>query len=318
MTFDRFQLHTLHRHNQQPSIAATAASTTSGVSLLTKAVVDSDDTKTTNACSGVLDSNNHIDDNNSTDEGDGDTYSDGGTVATTSTTTRLTRRQSGKDTKSSKGPGEGKLPVSGSFSSYNNLTTSSIATAPSNLLSSESDHGSVFSFRGGNWHAGTGSNSTADPASAAFEREHEETTKVKNIETIVMGSWLVAAWYYSPFPVEYSDVETLYVCEYCLSYMKKRKTLKRHNVECTCRQPPGKEIYRHENISVYELDGKEHRAYCQKLCLLAKLFLDHKTLYYDVTPFYFYVVTKVDCHGSHIVGYFSKEKVSRMVGMQIQ
>jgi histone acetyltransferase MYST1 len=50
--------------------------------------------------------------------------------------------------------------------------------------------------------------------------------------------------------------------------------------------------------------------YCQNLCLLAKLFLDHKTLYYDVDPFLFYVICHVDEYGLHIVGYFSKEKVS--------
>jgi hypothetical protein len=43
---------------------------------------------------------------------------------------------------------------------------------------------------------------------------------------------------------------------------------------------------------------------------MAKLFLDHKTLYYDVTPFVFYIVATNDEHGAHIVGYFSKEKVS--------
>lgn len=34
--------------------------------------------------------------------------------------------------------------------------------------------------------------------------------------------------------------------------------------------------------------------YCQNLCLLAKLFLDHKTLYYDVEPFLFYVLTGIE------------------------
>ena len=34
--------------------------------------------------------------------------------------------------------------------------------------------------------------------------------------------------------------------------------------------------------------------YCQNLCLLAKLFLDHKTLYFDVEPFLFYVLTERD------------------------
>ncbi|CAH8607418.1 unnamed protein product [Dicrocoelium dendriticum] len=50
--------------------------------------------------------------------------------------------------------------------------------------------------------------------------------------------------------------------------------------------------------------------YCQNLCLLAKLFLDHKTLYYDVAPFMFYVLCESDREGYHVVGYFSKEKMS--------
>ena len=50
--------------------------------------------------------------------------------------------------------------------------------------------------------------------------------------------------------------------------------------------------------------------YCQSLCLLAKFFLDHKTLYFDVEPFLFYVMTTADSSGCHVVGYFSKEKNS--------
>jgi MOZ/SAS family/MYST family zinc finger domain len=223
--------------------------------------------------------------------------SDGGAVASVRLTRRRSSASTGGKSADGKAPGVQRITIPQS----NNVLVGALSpTTPSG----ESDH-RAFSFTGGNWHAG----SSNDPASAAFEREHEETTKVKNIEKIVMGSWIVAAWYYSPFPAEYSDVETLYVCEFCLTYMKKRKSLRKHKSECTCRQPPGREIYREDEISVYELDGKESRAYCQKLCLLAKLFLDHKTLYYDVTPFFFYVVTKVDCNGAHIVGYFSKEKV---------
>jgi hypothetical protein len=74
--------------------------------------------------------------------------------------------------------------------------------------------------------------------------------------------------------------------------------------------PPGNECYRMENgsMSVFEVDGQTSKAYCQHLCLLAKLFLDHKTLYYDVEPFLFYVLTQNDSTGCHLVGYFSKEK----------
>lgn len=57
---------------------------------------------------------------------------------------------------------------------------------------------------------------------------------------------------------------------------------------------------------MFEADGRDHKVYCQNLCLLAKLFLDHKTLYFDVEPFLFYVLTEVDRMGCHIVGFFSK------------
>ena len=117
-------------------------------------------------------------------------------------------------------------------------------------------------------------------------------------------------WYYSPYPDEYCNVDKLFVCEFCLKYMKNVSMLRTHKRECTCTKPPGGEIYREKNVSVFEIDGAEEPVYCQNLCLLAKLFLDHKTLYYDVSPFFFYVVTEVDEAGCHIVGYFSKEKCS--------
>ncbi len=43
------------------------------------------------------------------------------------------------------------------------------------------------------------------------------------------------------------------------------------------------------------------QVYCQNLCLLSKLFLDHKTLYYDVDPFLFYVLCERDQSGYHMV-----------------
>ncbi len=58
-------------------------------------------------------------------------------------------------------------------------------------------------------------------------------------------------------------------------------------------------------MSVFEVDGFEERLYCQNLCYIAKLFLDHKTLYFDVDPFLFYVLCEVDERGkkrlSHVV-----------------
>lgn len=36
-------------------------------------------------------------------------------------------------------------------------------------------------------------------------REHEEFTKVKNIDAIQLGMYEMETWYFSPFPPEYKD-----------------------------------------------------------------------------------------------------------------
>lgn len=129
---------------------------------------------------------------------------------------------------------------------------------------------------------------------------------------IHFGQYDVSTWYSAPYPQEYARLSQLYLCEFCLKYMKSASVLQRHLNKCPWRTPPGAEIYRHDSLSVFQVDGNVSKIYCQNLCLLAKLFLDHKTLYYDVEPFLFYVLTKNDSKGCHLVGYFSKEKLSSL------
>lgn len=140
--------------------------------------------------------------------------------------------------------------------------------------------------------------------------EHEEFTKVKNISRIELGKYQCDTWYFSPFPEEYNDTDILYFCEFTLQFFKRKEQLQRHLRKVEMRHPPGDEIYRHESLSMFEVDGKKEKIFCQNLCYLAKLFLDHKTLYYDVDLFLFYILCEVDERGCHIVGYFSKEKSS--------
>lgn len=203
--------------------------------------------------------------------------------------------------------------TSSSSTTTTRRTRQSSSSHHNTKLTKSNNSGGNYRIGGGNWHAS--SHNDKDPQLAKLEKEHEEVTKVKNIERIYMGQWEVEAWYFSPYPEEYAYEERLFICEFCLKYMKKKRTYLKHKAECKCRRPPGNEIYRESKedgtaISVFEIDGKENRVYCQNLCLLAKLFLDHKNLYYDVDPFYFYIITEVDALGAHIVGYFSKEKQS--------
>ncbi|KAA8498568.1 Histone acetyltransferase KAT5 [Porphyridium purpureum] len=133
---------------------------------------------------------------------------------------------------------------------------------------------------------------------------------VKNISTIVLGKHEMNAWYYSPFPEEFEGCSRVFFCEFCLKMLHTHDALIRHSKRCVIRHPLGIEIYRKDNVSMWEIDGEKNRTYCRNLCYIAKLFLDHKTLYYDVDPFLFYIMTESDEQGHHLVGYFSKEKQS--------
>lgn len=164
-----------------------------------------------------------------------------------------------------------------------------------------------------------------------LERDFHEKTKVKNVHVIEMGRFEMDTWYFSPYPEPFCNVHKLHLCEFCLKYMRKRRTMLQHLAKCPYRRgatarrahdrpsrpqssrfplgcaayrsPPGKMIYLSPStgpaatptqVSMWEVDGSEHKVYCQNLCLLSKLFLDHKTLYFDVEPFFFYVLCEVD------------------------
>ena len=147
-------------------------------------------------------------------------------------------------------------------------------------------------------------------------KEHEEVTKVKNVKFVELGKYRMETWYYSPFPKElFSDgpaLDVLYFCEASMKFFKHKSELHRwlKKMDPSERHPPGNEIYRDAKLSMFEVDGAEQKIYCQNLCYFAKLFLDHKTLFYDVDPFLFYVLCEYDGRGFHPVGYFSKEKYS--------
>lgn len=96
-----------------------------------------------------------------------------------------------------------------------------------------------------------------DPTTAALEKEHEavrrlqyfvvygqfdvcddvnsfvllpQITKVKYVDKIQIGNFEIDAWYFSPFPEDYGKQPKLWICEYCLKYMKYEKTFRHHLV----------------------------------------------------------------------------------------
>jgi len=134
------------------------------------------------------------------------------------------------------------------------------------------------------------------------------TPRTCKIDMIQLGLNRMQPWYFSPYPKEFSSLECLYLCEFCLQPFGSSWSLARHECKCELHHPPGSQVYNDGNVSFFEVDGIRNRTYAENLCLLSKLFLEHKAVRFDTSPFMFYVMTELRGEDHHIVGYFSKEK----------
>ncbi|KIJ32089.1 hypothetical protein M422DRAFT_783622 [Sphaerobolus stellatus SS14] len=103
---------------------------------------------------------------------------------------------------------------------------------------------------------------------------------------------------------------TLWVCDRCFKYMRDGVQWEVHTRNCNVRHPPGRKVYERGAHVIWEVDGAEEKLYCQNLSLFGKLFIDIKTLFFDTENFMFYLLTDADSQRDHVLGFFSKEKVS--------
>lgn len=73
-----------------------------------------------------------------------------------------------------------------------------------------------------------------------FLQEHEITTHYSRndlqeyrIKKLEIGRFEMSTWYSSPYPEEYARLPKIYLCEFCLKYMKTSTILRRHMVGVT-------------------------------------------------------------------------------------
>ncbi|RDL33863.1 uncharacterized protein BP5553_08231 [Venustampulla echinocandica] len=153
----------------------------------------------------------------------------------------------------------------------------------------------------------------------------------RNIDNVTFGDVSFKAWYPSWYPKEIIGekgldplravgdgrkaaesivVKDLYICNRCFAYTKEVLEWVRH-CRCCTKEVPGRKIYTHghEGVwSVWEVDGGVDTLFCQNLSLFAKLFLDNKSVFFDVSGFNYFLLV----HNStrQVIGFFSKEKMS--------
>ncbi|MCJ1289161.1 hypothetical protein MMC34_000693 [Xylographa carneopallida] len=140
----------------------------------------------------------------------------------------------------------------------------------------------------------------------------------RNVLNVVLGGILFPTWYPSFYPEELvgKDTDRLYVCQWCFKYSKEAVPFHSHMKACNVEDndPPGRLIYRKEPYSIYEIDSEEEKLFTQNLSLFAKLFLDNKSVFFDVASFNYYLLIQdlpsPSLPSRQIVGFFSKEKMS--------
>ncbi|PLB53088.1 acyl-CoA N-acyltransferase [Aspergillus steynii IBT 23096] len=137
----------------------------------------------------------------------------------------------------------------------------------------------------------------------------------RNVKHVVLGDLLFQTWYQSIYPEDLvsKDTDRLYVCRWCFRYSCDADAYANHTRACLHRTtPPGSKVYDHGGYSVWEVDGEYNKLYAQNLSLFAKLFLDHKSVFFDVFSFLYYllVYTNPEDSSYHVLGFFSKEKLS--------
>lgn len=132
------------------------------------------------------------------------------------------------------------------------------------------------------------------------EIQKYEVQYIRNIEFIEFEEYYIRTWYPSPYPEEYINNRKIFICDTCLKYYSSRKHLNAHLSKPHKHNfPPGFEIYRdtideNTQISIFEIKGSKNAMFCQCLCLLGRLFLEDKAVFYDVGQFIFYVLVKYE------------------------
>lgn len=119
-------------------------------------------------------------------------------------------------------------------------------------------------------------------------------------------------------------LDRLFVCEYCFKYTAQETKFETHRVTCKHNEKLptiGNLVYWDDRspFIIRHIKGYADPLFCQNLCLFGKLFLDDKSVYYNVNQFDFYVlygidpnelINGLDMSNFKPMGFYSKELLS--------
>ncbi|PHH52889.1 Males-absent on the first protein [Ceratocystis fimbriata CBS 114723] len=168
--------------------------------------------------------------------------------------------------------------------------------------------------------------SSTTPTSATASSNTNMPCADRNIDYVVLGELCFRTWYPSPYS---KDVLGQPSSRPARAHGRKRQAplLEKFMGNHLYGSVPGRKVYVHPTRegetgewSVWEVDGEKDSLFCQNLSLFGKLFLDTKSVFYDVHNFNFFLLVyspatftpseATESTMPRITGFFSKEKMS--------
>jgi histone acetyltransferase SAS2 len=106
-------------------------------------------------------------------------------------------------------------------------------------------------------------------------------------------------------------LDVLYVCPYCFKFTDVQIELEQHINCCQFKTKlPGKVMYNDGELLIRKVKGVNHKLFCQCMCLMAKFFLDNKSIFYHLDYFDFYVAYQLLDRHEVPMGFYSRELLS--------
>jgi histone acetyltransferase SAS2 len=106
-------------------------------------------------------------------------------------------------------------------------------------------------------------------------------------------------------------LDVLYVCPYCFKFTDIKLEWEQHLNCCTFKSRlPGKVMYNDGETIIRKVKGANHKLFSQCMCLMAKFYLDNKSVFYHLDYFDFYVAYQLLDRHEVPMGFYSRELLS--------
>ncbi|KAK6090031.1 hypothetical protein P3W45_000919 [Vairimorpha bombi] len=153
-----------------------------------------------------------------------------------------------------------------------------------------------------NKHADYNCNQEASDLVSSCSTKKLKTADIQNVEILhlIIGN---RKFNLSTHQYNLNKTDTIYFCNECFENYGEEISYNRHKLKCTKYILGSHVVYKEDQLVVYKLFGANNISACQSLCILGKSFIKHKTLYWDIDNYNFYLMYDQ----GNFIGYFSDE-----------